>query len=160
MKDLNKREVYDLRGITKEQAKEVYEWLLKNEPQWTDNGVTEFRGRNFIYHNGTRFIFTESAFSTVHISTLFEEKSLEEQLKEAEVKVAELKKQIRERDTPKVGDVCKFWSNDEDEFIIGKLIEVDKSVAELPYEASNGGYYDHAKKLTQQEVIDLLFNNN
>ena len=117
MKDLNKNAVYDLGGITEEQVKEVYKWLLKNEPQWCDNGVIEFKNKQGICYSNSRFIFTiPNSSQSIHISKLFE-KSLEQELKEAEIKVAELKKQIEERDTPKIGDVCKFWDDYEEGFV-------------------------------------------
>lgn len=67
---------------------------------------------------------------------------------------------IENDDKPNVGDVCKFW-DDDDEFIIDTLLsieEIDKY--NLLYKSSNCKWcFRNAKKLTQQEVIDLLFNN-
>lgn len=36
MRDLDRTQVYDLRGITEEQAKELLEWLKANDKGWED----------------------------------------------------------------------------------------------------------------------------
>jgi len=63
---------------------------------------------------------------------------------------------IKPEEKPKVGDVCKFWDNKEDDFFIAKLHSI--SDGEFPYTVYQG-YSDfmNAKKLTQQEAIKLLF---
>lgn len=156
MKDLNPKEIYDLRGITEEQAKEVYEWLLKNEPRWHPSGHSSMFNNSTIHYNLGRWYFSSRTDTTTHISTLFEEKSLEQELQEAETKVAELKKQIEERDKPKKGDVCKFYDSEEENYVISKLMEIDNT-HHLSYISNRGFRWCKAKKLTQQEVIDLLF---
>ncbi|MGM1427931.1 hypothetical protein ACS126_01645 [Sphingobacterium lactis] len=57
---------------------------------------------------------------------------------------------------PMVGDVCKFWDNNENDFFIAKLHSI--SDGEFPYTVYQG-YSDfmNAKTLTQTEAIELLF---
>jgi len=65
---------------------------------------------------------------------------------------------IKPEEKPKVGDVCKFWDNNEDDFFIAKLHSI--SDGEFPYTVYQG-YSDfmNAKTLIQQEAIELLFPN-
>lgn len=96
MKDLNRDEVYDLRGITHEQAVELLEWLKENDRDWNDNYISGIKKYKTIYFDDDINEWLPDAPRediTSHISTLFE-KSLEEQLKDAEKKVDELKQQI------------------------------------------------------------------
>lgn len=60
---------------------------------------------------------------------------------------------IKPDDKPKVGDVCKFWDK-EDRFIIGIYKEWDGSYHR---HTANYGGFNNAKKLSQQEVNELLF---
>ena len=52
--------------------------------------------------------------------------------------------------------MCKFWDDDEADFVIGKLTHIDNDM--FSYLASETNYYKEAKTLTKQEAIDLLFN--
>lgn len=69
---------------------------------------------------------------------------------------------IKPEEKPKVGDVCKFWDEDENIFIIGELNKIHYSLLDnefsYPYFTGNDYEYKHAKTITKQEVIDLLFN--
>lgn len=71
---------------------------------------------------------------------------------------------IKPDDKPQVGDVCKFWNGsteDSDGFIISIIQTIHHGDdIRSPYKAKCGGmWFRCVKKLTQQEVIDLLFNN-
>lgn len=104
MKDLNKNELYDLRGITQEQAEELLKWLMINDKEWHIDFISDFgKFDNFVYYQSkdiTTWMFSDDDTPTTHISTLFEQ-SYEEQLIEAVKRVEELKRKINE---PKVGD--------------------------------------------------------
>lgn len=63
---------------------------------------------------------------------------------------------IKNDDKPKVGDVCKFWDNEEDNCVIG--IYKEHTGRYHTHTAVWGGF-DNAKVLTQEEVIELLFKN-
>lgn len=161
MKDLNKNEVYDLRGITEEQAVLIKEKLRESNVVWhnSDRCIDYLMTSEYlINNNGNWFHGSADNYPTTHISTLFE-KSLEKELEEAETKVAELKKQIEERDKPKVGDVCKFYDSNENEFIIDVYCEYNSEESTYKHKAKNlDNHWSNIKKLTQQEVIDFLFN--
>lgn len=157
MKDLDKTQVYDLIGITEEQAKELIEWLKDNDKGWD-----EFGYRRVIEGFPLEYFDNEWSLSgsktTTHISTLFE-KSYEQQLQEAKKRLEHYKREIERLENeskPKVGDVCKFWYDVESDFFIGILTGTDDS--NYPYQVGVGGWFKHAKKLTEKEVIDLLFN--
>lgn len=62
------------------------------------------------------------------------------------------------KDKPKVGDVVKVWDDDEDVYLIGCITDIDIS-SSFPFLLYDYDWFQHAKTLTQQEAIDLLFNN-
>lgn len=79
------------------------------------------------------------------------------------LKKVEASRQVAEKpeEKPKVGDVCKFWDDDENTFIIGKLKEIHASCLSdefsYPYVTGNYSEYKNAKTLTPQQVQELLF---
>lgn len=157
MRDLDKTQVYDLRGITKKQVKELLEWLKDNDKGWD-----EYIHYWITKHRSLEYVYTEWKFSgkepTTHISTLFEP-TYEQQLQEAKNQLEYYKKEVERLENesnPKVGDVCKFWYDVESDFFIGILTGTDDS--NFPYQVGVGGWFKHAKKVTEQEVVDLLFN--
>ncbi|AXF52588.1 MAG: hypothetical protein [Caudoviricetes sp.] len=158
MKDLNPKEVYDLRGITEEQAILIKEKLGKNNVLWhKSNRCIEYLMTDdyLINNNGNWYHGSADNYPTTHISTLFEEKSLEEQLNDTLKLADELKKQIEDRYNPKVGDVVKVWDEQNTMKALGKYRGHDGY-----YRIDGLSYgFDNIKKLTQQEVIDLLFDN-
>lgn len=156
MKDLDKTQVYNLRGITEEQARELLEWLKDNDVYW--EGCVHYRlmeHTSLEYRDGEWDFVHET--STTHISTLFE-KSYEQQLQEAKKQLEHYKKEVERLENeskPKLGDVVKAWQSNENDFVIGILKSVDESVH--PHYVGDSGWFKNAKKLTEQEVIDLLF---
>lgn len=60
-----------------------------------------------------------------------------------------------EEEEPKVGDVCKFWDNEENKYVVSVLTKI-KEGDNYPYN-TNFDSFKHAKPLTKQEVIELLF---
>lgn len=68
--------------------------------------------------------------------------------------------QYRIQPQPKIGDVCKFWDDDESDFVIGKINSIDDE-ANFKYLTadiiSKPHFFKNATPLTQQQVIDLLF---
>lgn len=88
--------------------------------------------------------------------------SEKEALQAALVQLDNLKRRIQakideiiEAERPKVGDVCKFWKNDEDYYSVCVLVKDDKS--NIPYKTKQGSWYKNAKKITKEEAIELLF---
>lgn len=155
MKDLDETQVYDLRGITEEQAKELYEWLRCYD-RWRDRWE-----HRYIIEGDSLEYYTEWLISnrkpTTHISTLFEP-TYEQQLQEAKKKLEHYKKEVERLENkirPNINDVCKFWDNDESVFAIGTLSLIDDS--DVPYNVGDSAWFKNAIKVTEQEVIDLLF---
>lgn len=72
---------------------------------------------------------------------------------------------IKPEEKPKVGDVVKAWVDDENEYFIGVLdyINVNGDYVVKFQNSHDTSIYTfkarHAKTLTQQEAIDLLFNS-
>lgn len=155
MKDLDKTQVYDLIGITEEQAKELYRRICERDKGWIDE---DYR---WLKEDGSlEFIHPCWVLSgrepTTHILTLFEP-TYEEQMQEAKNQLDHYKKEVERLENeskPKIGDVCKFWDFNEGVFIIGELTQILEGPS--PY-LSWGDGYRNAKKVTEQEVIDLLF---
>lgn len=58
-----------------------------------------------------------------------------------------------EEEKPKIGDVCKFWNDNENEFVISKI----RRVYDDGFYTLENIYYFNAKTLTKQEAIELLF---
>ena len=162
MKDLDKTQVYDLRGITEEQARELLDWLVEYDSGWETNHdffYSAIQECTSIEHTEmtTRWHISNSNPMT-HISTLFEQ-SYEEKLQEAIEKLEHYKKEVERLENEsktKVGDVCKFWYDVESDFFIGILTGI-VGVSVFPYQAGGGEWFKNAKKVTEQEVIDLLF---
>ena len=161
MKDLDKTQVYNLRGITEEQARELLDWLVEYDSGWETNHdffYSAIQECTSIEHTEmtTRWHISNSNPMT-HISTLFEQ-SYEEKLQEAIEKLEHYKKEVERLENeskPKLGDVVKAWQSNENDFVIGILKSVDESVH--PHYVGDSGWFKNAKKLTEQEVIDLLF---
>src|SRR5690606_8288290 len=101
MKDLDKTQVYDLRGITEEQAKELLDWLVENDRGWaTPESLDDYDGfygaiqeYKSIKYTGMADWFVSVSKPTTHISTLFEQ-SYEEQLQEAKKQLEHYKKEV------------------------------------------------------------------
>lgn len=74
MKDLDKNEVYDLRGATSEQLGEVINWLRKRQPSWYNTEVCDLAKNTYVRFDGGGWVRGHSEETTVHISTLFEDK--------------------------------------------------------------------------------------
>ena len=62
---------------------------------------------------------------------------------------------IKPEEKPKVGDVCKFWSDDEPGFIVSHYLRGDNGL----HTFDGSIYFDHARVITPQQVQELLFNN-
>lgn len=104
IQDLDRSQIYDLRGITHEQAEELLQWLIDNDNGWDYGFLPNFHKYNSLIYfersHITTWTFSYEEKPTTSISTLFE-LSYEEQLIEAVKRVEELKRKINE---PKVGD--------------------------------------------------------
>ena len=156
MKDLDKTQVYDLRGITEEQARELYELLIVHDEGWSDENYKWIR-ESFSLEFTHPFWALSDRKPTTHISTLFEQ-SYEQQQKKKKKKLEHYKEEVERLENeskPKINDVCQFWNYSESNFVIGILTTI--SEGDSMYECSVSTWFENAKKLTEQEVIDLLF---
>ena len=156
MKDLDKTQVYDLRGITEEQAKELVEWIKANGEGWEHFNYDWVFEYISLGHSDSEWVYGDSE-PTTHISTLFE-KSYKEQLKEAKKQLEHYKKEVERLESeikPKVGGVFKFWDSIESNFVIGTLTGIIGG--DFTYLVGRTARFKNAKKLTEKEVIDLLF---
>lgn len=95
-------------------------------------------GGNVVYRNGVWAEFKET----------LQEKE-QRLLKELE----EVRKEIEEQNKPKVGDWCKFWDNDTDEFVIGKYKNNIFGI-----HISSGRTFLNCEKITNPQLIELLEN--
>lgn len=133
MKDLDRTQVYDLRGITKEQAKELIEWLRRYDKGWDELGY-----RYIIEDFSLEYSYPEWVLSgsdpTTHISTLFEPTY-----------------------EPKAGDVCMFWDYNRNDMIIGKLGGIT-GVKKIAFESSSRTWFKNFEKITNPEIIKLFKN--
>lgn len=59
------------------------------------------------------------------------------------------------RTDPVIGSVCKFWDEDKSDFVIGKLVAIDRRGV-YRFETSIG-CYENATTVSKSEVIELLF---
>lgn len=81
---------------------------------------------------------------------------LEYLLEEAKQLVFELEEKINEN-KPNIGDVCKFWDNDVNGFIIGVLSDIDES--RTPYRDNICCWYIYCEKITDQHIISYFKQN-
>lgn len=154
MKDLDRSQVYDLRGITEEQAKELYSFLLANDKGWSDENYRWLREDHSLIYLSDVWA-TSGREPTTHISTLFEQ-SYEQQLQEAKKKLEHYKREVERLENEsklKDGDVVKAWDSENGEYSIGVIEDIN----DYGYLLNDGIRWYNAKKLTEQEVIDLLF---
>lgn len=84
------------------------------------------------------------------------ESPLTEQLEKAKAEVKRIEQEI-EGSRIKVGDVCKFWDNNENSFVIGVVQYVYEN-AKLKYETIFDCQFPNAEKITDQELINKLNN--
>ncbi|MGV6945010.1 hypothetical protein [Sphingobacterium kyonggiense] len=151
-------------------------------PDGTDYGYFYNGGKVYYNSNPKRLVFKEDESTGIHLffngkwATIIEQPADKfAELKEAHKSGAVIQclsafdtwedctpawredhqYRIKPEEKPKVGDVCKFWDNDENEYYVGKLAEIDDSP--VPYHSNYDVWHQHALPLTQQEVINLLF---
>src|SRR5699024_4289839 len=108
------------------------------------------------YTEMTRWVLSYNK-PTANISTLFE-KPYEEQLQEAKKQLEHYKREVERLENeskPKVGDVAKAWNCNEKYFVVGVITFIDNTG--FPYLVGDSVWFKNAKKLTEQEVINLLF---
>lgn len=73
MKDLDRNEVYDLRGAREEQLVELIEWLGKQQGSWVGYPVVNLQRADYIRCCSGWWCHGTEEEPTIHISTLFEE---------------------------------------------------------------------------------------
>lgn len=74
MKDLDKNEVYGLRGATSEQLEELLDWLRARQQSWYNTQIWQLVSDRYIRYDG-RWVrgSVDTMVPTTHISTLFED---------------------------------------------------------------------------------------
>lgn len=102
---------------------------------------TEGEGGNVVYKDG---VWAE-----------LYENTLEQQLQKAEAEVKRLQSLIEEENKPKVGDVCKFWNDSKNSFIIGVLQTIHPG-CKHKYETIYDCQFPNCEKITDQELINKL----
>lgn len=116
MKDLYKSEVYDLRGITLEQSKELYRWLKANDKGRSFSSYESFHEEALNNKTGLRYsikfgwgLYLNSIPKTVKIQELFED-TYGYELKHAKEQLEHYKREVdrlENESKPKVGDVFR-----------------------------------------------------
>nr|WP_317632978.1 hypothetical protein [uncultured Flavobacterium sp.] len=162
---LTKENVYvDLKGRSKEELTELYNFLISV-------GEKPFRDKEWFlnYSNDDEKV----GFSSVHfcgLGDLYKEKTkvtiqqLKEILQPTETlqekeqrllkELEEVRKEIEENKI-KVGDVCKFWNDNKNSFVIGVVQHVCENT-KLKYETIFDCQFPNAEKITNTELIKLL----
>lgn len=99
IKDLDRNQIYDLRGITYEQQLELSKWMAENTPWPNDMCLKWIKETTVLSYGPVNWIRGTCGHErcTAHISALFEEQSYEEQLIEALERVKTLKAKIKEQ---------------------------------------------------------------
>lgn len=62
---------------------------------------------------------------------------------------------VKPGEKTKVGDVCKFWDSNEDNYIVGILDSVESGA--FPYRMRKGLIWGNARAITKEEAIELLY---
>jgi len=65
------------------------------------------------------------------------------------------RKELLQSERPKIGDVCKFWDDDENVFVISKLTRFN--ICGDGFCTLEDLCYLNAKTISPQQVQDLLF---
>lgn len=120
-------------------TKNIENWHYE---EWADTLYSNSLG------NGGQVVYKDGVWAEIlqPMETLQEKE--QRLLKELE----EVRKEIEDSKI-KVGDWCKFWDNDKDEFIIGKFQEEYEDT----YVTSDTHFYN-CKKITNPQLIELLEN--
>lgn len=59
---------------------------------------------------------------------------------------------------PSVGDVCKFWTDDESDYAVGVIDHVfSLNSLELKYSMKGGLFYKYAVPIDPEEALRLLY---
>jgi len=70
----------------------------------------------------------------------------------------EITRPIRECTEQDVGKLCYFWGNDKNDYAYGILRSIETEKGETYYtidDADGGLYFEHARRLTRQEIEEL-----
>lgn len=86
-----------------------------------------------------------------HCRSKAQKEHKDKQSKDEEITAEE----ILEMEVPlKIGDVVKVWDGNEENFIIGVLTNIGEGG--FPYQVSGFDLFKNAKKVTKEEVLELL----
>lgn len=83
--------------------------------------------------------------------------TLQDRLANLEKEIEEVKALIEEENEPKTGDICKFWDDDKNDFIIGKLEYADGTEV-YPYEVRHGSVFKNCMKIINENFLKALNN--
>jgi hypothetical protein len=70
----------------------------------------------------------------------------------------EITRPIQEATEADIGKLCKFWSDETEEDVFGKLKEIDNKVTNYKYRMSGDEclWFEHCRRLTKQEIEELI----
>lgn len=101
---------------------------------------TRMNGGKAVYRNGIWADFIET---------------LQEKAIRLENELKEVKRQIEEENKPKVGDLCKFWNDSKNSFIIG-VLQIIHPGCKHKYETIYDCQFPNCEKITNPELINKL----
>ncbi len=70
----------------------------------------------------------------------------------------EITRPIQEATEQDIGKLCYFWGNDKNDYAYGILRSIETEKGEIYYtidDADGGLYFEHARRLTKQEIEEL-----
>lgn len=106
MKDLDRTQVYDLIGITEEQAKELYRRICERDKGWNDEDYRWLKEDGSLEYIHPCWVLSGRE-PTTHILTLFEQ-PYEEQLQEAKKKLKHYKKEVERLENESNPKTCVY----------------------------------------------------
>lgn len=181
---LTKGNIYlNLTNKLDEEIKDLYNFLLSNNERLDDklacliNRKKEYpifhldrrykkwRGRSINFKTNRKTEVTIEQLKIILKSNITKENindiknnkiSLEYLLEEAKQLVAELEQKINDN-KPNIGDVCKFWDDDSNKFVISILNDNDESLH--PYMDNGYRGFANCEKITDENIINYFKNN-
>lgn len=148
-----------------EQARKLQEIAIKQGFEWEhgDEKIRHLDEKSFQFGYKGKKIITyyfrknhyqdEYITKKAHFNDLFKAETLQEKEQRLLKELEEVRKKIEEQNKPKVGDWCKFWDDDTDEFLIGKFKNKFLGVY-----TSSGRTFLNCEKITNPQLIELLEN--
>lgn len=156
---------YSVEVDNEEQARKLQEIAIEQGFKWSygdqkirnlDEKFFQFgyKGEKLITYNFSKKHYQDNFITKkAHFNDLSKEETLQEKEQRLLKELEEVRKEIEEQNKPKVGDWCKFWDNDTDEFVIGKYKNNIFGI-----HISSGRTFLNCEKITNPQLIELLEN--